>query len=77
MPATVRTAKKLLLGHEIAHMITSAGLTQADAARMIETSQSRIGSLINGGSSISPGDLVLLATKLGFSDEGYHEALRE
>jgi hypothetical protein len=30
-----------------------------------------------GGSSISPGDLVLLATKLGFEDEGYQEALRE
>lgn len=77
MPATVRTAKKMLLGHEIAHMIESAGLSQAEAAQLIETSPSRIGSLINGGSSISPGDLVLLAAKLGFDDEGYQQALRE
>lgn len=77
MPATVRTAKKMLLGHEIAHMIESAGLSQAEAAGLIETSPSRVGSLINGGSSISPGDLLLLASKLGFEDEGYQESLRE
>lgn len=77
MPATVRTAKKMLLGREIAHMIETAGLTQVEAARLIETSPSRIGSLINGGSSISPGDLVMLADKLGFHDEGYQRQLRE
>lgn len=77
MPATVRTAKKLLLGREIAHMIESAGISQGQAAKLIETSQSRIALLINGGGSISPGDLVLLADKLGFSDEGYKEALRQ
>lgn len=77
MPATVRTAKKMLLGHEIAHMIESAGLSQAEAAQLIETSPSRVGSLINGGSSISPGDLLLLASKLGFEGEGYQESLRE
>lgn len=77
MPATVRTAKKLLLGREIAHMITSAGVSQGEAAKLIETSQSRIASLISGASSISPGDLVLLATQLGFTDEAYLETLRE
>lgn len=77
MPATVRTAKKLLLGREIAHMIENAGASQADAAKLIETSQSRIALLINGGGSISPGDLVMLADKLGFDDEGYKDALRE
>lgn len=77
MPATVRTAKKLLLGREIAHMIESAGVSQSDAAKLIETSQSRVALLINGGGSISPGDLVMLADKLGFNYEGYKEALRE
>ncbi len=77
MPATVRTAKKLLLGREIAHMIQKADSSQAGAAKLIETSQPRIASLISGGSSISPGDLVLLASKLGFTDEGYLEALRD
>ncbi|WP_243794828.1 helix-turn-helix transcriptional regulator [Saccharopolyspora gloriosae] len=77
MAATVRTAKKLLLGREIAHMIDGAGLSQGEAAKLIETSQSRIALLINGGGSISPGDLLLLADKLGFGDEGYKEALRE
>lgn len=77
MAPTVRTAKKLLLGREIAHMISTAGISQAEAAKLIETSQPRIASLISGGSSISPGDLVLLATQLGFTDAGYIEALRE
>lgn len=75
--ATVRTAKKLLLGREIAHMMEVAGVSQTEAAKLIETSQPRIASLISGASNISPGDLVLLATKLGFVDEGYQEALRE
>ncbi|MDI2032294.1 DUF5753 domain-containing protein [Saccharopolyspora sp. TS4A08] len=44
---------------------------------LIETSQSRIALLVNGGGSSSPGDLVLLADKLGFDDEGYKESLRE
>ncbi|MEV5544369.1 helix-turn-helix transcriptional regulator [Saccharopolyspora shandongensis] len=77
MPATIRTAKKLLLGREIAHMIEKAGISQSEAAKLIETSQSRIALLINGGGSIAPGDLVMLADKLGFDDEGYKEALRE
>lgn len=77
MPATIRTAKKLLLGHEIAHMLDAAQVSQSDAARLIETSQPRIAGLINGGGTISPGDLVLLADGLGFSDEGYKSALRE
>ena len=77
MPATVRTSRKLLLGREIANMLAKAGVTQLEAARMLETSPARIASLINGGSTIGVGDLVLLATKLGFTDEGYLEALRE
>ncbi|GAA1961737.1 helix-turn-helix transcriptional regulator [Amycolatopsis minnesotensis] len=77
MSATVRTAKKLLLGREIAHMIDTAGVSQAEAARLIETSQPRIASLISGASNISPGDLILLAKQLGFEDESYQEALRE
>jgi predicted XRE-type DNA-binding protein len=77
MSATVRTAKKLLLGREISHMIEKAGVSQTDAANLIETSQPRIAGLISGGGNISPGDLVLLATKLGFTDDGYQEALRE
>ncbi len=77
VPATVRTSRKLLLGREIAHMLATAGVTQIEAARMLETSPARIASLINGGSTIGVGDLVLLATKLGFTDEGYLDALRE
>lgn len=77
MSATVRTAKKLLLGREIAHMLEVAGYSQANAAKVLETTQPRIASLINGGGSIAPGDLMLLANTLGFTDEGYLEALRE
>jgi predicted XRE-type DNA-binding protein len=74
---TVRTAKKLLLGHEIAHMIQTAGLSQGEAAKLIETSPSRIATLLNGGGSVSPGDLERLARMLGFTDEGYQESLLE
>ncbi|MGH3585988.1 MAG: helix-turn-helix domain-containing protein [Pseudonocardia sp.] len=77
MPPTVRTSRKLLLGREIAHMLANSGVTQVDAAKLIETSPARIASLINGGSSIGVGDLELLARKLGFTDEGYLDALRE
>ena len=77
MSVTVRTARKLLLGREIAHMMEAAGVSQNKAAALIETSQPRIASLISGGSNISPGDLVMLADQLGFTDEGYKSALRE
>jgi hypothetical protein len=77
MSATVKTAKKLLLGREIAHMIEKAGSTQTEAAKIIESSQSRIASLIGGGSIIAPGDLELLAKGLGFTDPGYLAALRD
>lgn len=75
--ATIRTAKKLLLGRELAHMIETAGVSQADAAKLIETSQSRIAGLVTGAGNMSPGDLELVANKLGFTDEGYKETLRE
>ena len=77
MPATVRTAKKLVLGREIEHMIKTAKVDQATAARMIEQSASKMGQLINGGGQITVGDLEKLARSLGFTDEGYLEALRE
>lgn len=75
--STVRTAKKLLLGREIAHMLEAAGKSQVDAARLMETSSSRFASLINGGGAITAGELVMLADRLGFKDPGYQEALRE
>ncbi len=75
--AKLRTARKLLLGREIAHMIESAGLSQTEAGEIIESSQSRIAGLISGAGTIAVGDLELLANRLGFTDEGYKEALRE
>ncbi|MBF6329635.1 helix-turn-helix domain-containing protein [Nocardia transvalensis] len=77
MGTRLRTARKLLLGREIEHMITSAGVSQNEAAKIIETSQSRIAMLINGASSITVGDLERLATALGFADPGYLDTLRE
>lgn len=75
--ATVQTMKKLMLGQEIAHMIAVADVTQAKAAAVIETSQSRIAGLINGQGKITVGDLERLATRLGFTDPGHHAALEE
>jgi len=77
MPPTIRTARKLMLGREIAHMMSTAGVSQAQVAAMLETSQSRVAVLLNGGGSIAPGDLRMLAANLGFTDERYLNALGE
>ncbi|MGV9677453.1 Scr1 family TA system antitoxin-like transcriptional regulator [Nocardia sp. NPDC003482] len=77
MATRLRTARKLLLGREIEHMISTAGVSQSEAAKIIETSQSRIAMLVNGASSITVGDLERLATQLGFTDPGYLETLEE
>lgn len=74
---TVRTVKKLLLGKEIEHMLSSTGTNQSDAAAIIECSQSRIAGLIHGQNAIALGDLERLANKLGFTDSGYQETLLE
>lgn len=70
-----RTAKRLLLGREIHHLLTEAGMTQAEAAELIETRQSRIADLIAGIATISPGDLKELARGLGVTDPGYIDEL--
>ncbi|RDI64770.1 helix-turn-helix protein [Nocardia pseudobrasiliensis] len=77
MGTRLRTARKLLLGREIEHMITAAGVSQSEAAKIIDTSQSRIAMLITGASSITVGDLERLAIQLGFTDPGYLETLEE
>lgn len=77
MAITVRTTRKLLLGREISHMLSRAGVTQAEAAKLLETSQARVNNLLNGAGTISRGDLTLLVTKLGITDDGYLDALLE
>jgi predicted XRE-type DNA-binding protein len=77
MGTRLRTARKLLLGREIEHMLSSAGVNQSEAAKIIETSQSRIAMLVVGTGSITVGDLERLATELGFTDESYLESLKE
>ncbi len=77
MAAPVRTAKRLQLGREIAHMITTAGVSHQTAASIIEASQAKMTGLISGTGTITPGDLRMLATRLGFGDPGYLEQLLE
>ncbi|MQY17683.1 helix-turn-helix domain-containing protein [Nocardia macrotermitis] len=77
MGTRLRTARKLLLGREIEHMLSTAGVSQSEAAKIIETSQSRIAMLIVGTGSITVGDLERLATELGFTDRTYLESLKE
>lgn len=75
-----RTTKKWQLGREIQHMITEAGLTQTQAAEVIETRQSRIADLIEGKATITVGDLNTLANACGFTEDrypGYQDFLRE
>ncbi|WP_433709900.1 Scr1 family TA system antitoxin-like transcriptional regulator [Nocardia sp. CA-084685] len=77
MGTRLRTARKLLLGREIEHMVRTAGVSQTEAGKIIESTQSRINQLINGIGAISVGDLELLTTTLGFTDPGYIETLKE
>ncbi|WP_433633311.1 Scr1 family TA system antitoxin-like transcriptional regulator [Nocardia sp. CA-120079] len=77
MGTRLRTARKLLLGREIEHMVRTAGVSQTEAGKIIESTQSRINQLINGVGAISVGDLELLTTTLGFTDPGYVETLKE
>ncbi|WP_433574218.1 helix-turn-helix domain-containing protein [Nocardia brasiliensis] len=72
-----RTARRVLLGREIEHMIRQAGVSQAEAGRLIEVGQSRINSLITGAGTISPGDLKELAKGLGATDDAYIDTLLE
>lgn len=86
MSATVRTAKKWLLGREIAHMIAnttvfetkeneSEKVSHGKAAKLIGTSQTRMTGLVNGGGRIKPEELELLAQRLGFTDPRLIEVL--
>ncbi|MBF6170981.1 helix-turn-helix domain-containing protein [Nocardia blacklockiae] len=77
MGTRLRTARKLLLGREIEHMMAKAGVSQSEAAAILETSQSRIAMLVGGVGAITIGDLERLATALGFTDPGYLETLQE
>jgi predicted XRE-type DNA-binding protein len=77
MATRLRTARKLLLGREIEHMIKTAGISQVDAGKIIEVGQSRINGLINGIGTISVGDLEKLAGGLGFGDARYVDTLLE
>jgi transcriptional regulator with XRE-family HTH domain len=74
--ATVRTARKMVLGREVEHMIKTAGKTQTEIAKFMETSPSRVTGLLAGHHNIAIGDLERLATYLGFTDDDYLEALR-
>lgn len=74
---TLRTAKRLILGHELRHMRENAGMSQTEAARLIETRQTRIADLESGQARISPGDLLLLTKGFGVDDQGQIDALLE
>lgn len=73
--ATVRTAKKLMLGWEIEHMRKAASKTPTELASILSTSRSRVQQILDGKANVSVGDLERLANQLGFTDPGYHETL--
>ncbi|MBE1580556.1 helix-turn-helix domain-containing protein [Amycolatopsis roodepoortensis] len=75
--ATVQTAKKMMLGREIEHMLSEAGKTPSELAAILSTSRSRVQQILDGKASLSIGDLERLANQLGFTDPGYHETLFE
>ncbi|HWC84096.1 MAG TPA: helix-turn-helix transcriptional regulator [Pseudonocardiaceae bacterium] len=74
---TLRTAKRLLLGHELRYLREQARLTQTDVAKMIESRAAKITDLEKGQAVITPGDLILVAQGLGVTDQGHLDALME
>ncbi len=77
MAKVTPTTKKLLLGKEIAYLRVRAGLSQAQAAALIERTQTKLTELEAGQSSITPGDLLLLLKGFGVTDEDHVETLME
>ncbi|APU12657.1 MULTISPECIES: Scr1 family TA system antitoxin-like transcriptional regulator [Actinoalloteichus] len=77
MAKVTPTAKKLLLGREIAYLRDRAGLSQSEAAALIEKRQSQFTALESGQASITPGDLRLLLGGLGVTEEQHISALLE
>lgn len=74
---TMRTAKRLMLGNELRRLRERTGLSQAGAAEIIETRQSKITELEAGQAVITPGDLLLLAKGFGVTDQRHLDALLE
>ncbi|MBB5955807.1 transcriptional regulator with XRE-family HTH domain [Saccharothrix tamanrassetensis] len=77
MAKVTPTAKKLLLGKELAYLRDRAGLSQTQAAALIEKHQTKMTELESGQASITLGDLLLLLKGFGVTDEAYIEALLE
>lgn len=77
MAKVTPTAKKLLLGKEIEHLRELAGLSQEEAAALIEKGQSKIAALEAGQASITPGDLLLLLDGLGVTEQWHKDVLLE
>ena len=63
------TVKKLQLGNELRHLREAAGLSQAQAGKILEKVQSRIAGLERGQLGITPGDLLLLLRSYGVTDQ--------
>ena len=70
----VRTAKRLLLGKEIKHVIDHAGLSQAKVADLIKFRPQKMTDVINGRAAISYGDLLTLARELHL-EQGHTDTL--
>jgi transcriptional regulator with XRE-family HTH domain len=77
MAKVTPTTKKLLLGKEIAHLRSQAGMSQAAAAAVLEKRQSKMTELEAGQASITLGDLMLLLQAFEVTDQAYIEVLLE
>ncbi|WP_040713408.1 helix-turn-helix domain-containing protein [Nocardia takedensis] len=72
-----RTARKVLLGREIDHLLRQARVTQAEAGAMIGVGQSRIAAVIAGTGTLSADALGKLVTGLRIGDDDYLTMLLE
>nr|WP_042182681.1 helix-turn-helix transcriptional regulator [Kibdelosporangium sp. MJ126-NF4]CEL15144.1 Putative DNA-binding protein [Kibdelosporangium sp. MJ126-NF4]CTQ93260.1 Putative DNA-binding protein [Kibdelosporangium sp. MJ126-NF4] len=77
MPKVTPTARKLLLGKEMAHLRAHAGMSQTEAAAVLEKRQSKITELESGQTSVTLGDMLLLLQAYGVTDQAHTNVLLE
>lgn len=76
MAATAqRTAKRVLLGHEISYLRARLGISQAELGRAIGKTQGKIALLETGEATITEAQLGLLMDRLGVTDTDHRQAI--
>jgi transcriptional regulator with XRE-family HTH domain len=70
-----RTAKRVLLGHEITYLRARLGMSQTELGKAINKPQGKIALLETGEATVTADQLVLIMNKLEVQDEDHRAAI--